>query len=98
MLELSNAAKEDNSRIDSIWSHYTEQNSHIGPWLFGDFSIADCFFAPVAFRFSTYGISLSVAAQKYSSLLLKHKSMTQWKKAALLEEEVIARDEAGIEI
>ena len=96
-LELSAAAKADNSRIDSIWSHYTEQNAHIGPWLFGEFSIADCFFAPVAFRFATYGVSLSVSAQTYSSLLLNHKSVAEWKEAGQAEIEIIARDEAGVE-
>ncbi len=96
-LELSTAAETDNSRIDSIWSHYTEKNAHIGPWLFGDFSIADCFFAPVAFRFATYNVSLSAAAQKYCSALLRHNSVVKWKDAGQIETEVIARDEAGKE-
>lgn len=95
-LELSTAAKADNARIDSIWSHYTGQNAHIGPWLFGEFSIADCFFAPVAFRFATYGVSLSASAQRYSSLLLNHKSVAKWREAAQAETEIIDRDETGI--
>ncbi|MCK5826360.1 MAG: glutathione S-transferase family protein [Desulfuromusa sp.] len=96
-LDLSSAAKVDISQIDSIWSHYTKQNSSIGPWLFGEFSIADCFFAPVAFRFSTYGVSLSESAQKYSSRLLKHASVIAWQEAARAETEIIPRDEAGTE-
>jgi len=95
-LELSSAAKVDISQIDAIWSHYTKKNLATGPWLFGDFSIADCFFAPVAFRFSTYGVSLSEAAQKYLSLLLTHKNMVEWKEAAKAETEIIPRDEAGL--
>ncbi len=94
-LELSSAAKVDISQIDSIWSHYTEKNAALGPWLFGKFSIADCFFAPVAFRFSTYGVPLSEAAQKYASRLLEHESVISWKEAAQAETEVIPRDEAG---
>ncbi len=94
-LEPSLAAKGDIARIDSIWSHYTEQNSSLGPWLFGEFSIADCFFAPVASRFSTYGVTLSAAAQKYASLLLNHKSVVAWTEAARAETEIIPRDEAG---
>ena len=96
-LDLSSAAKTDIAQIDSIWSHYTDKNSPIGPWLFGHFSIADCFFAPVAFRFSTYGISLSESAQRYSSLLLKHESVAAWQEAAQAETEIIPRDEAGTE-
>ncbi|MDX2494291.1 MAG: glutathione S-transferase family protein [Desulfuromusa sp.] len=94
-LEISTAATADISRIDAIWSFYTEQNSSLGPWLFGKFSIADCFFAPVAFRFSTYGASLSETAQKYLSLLLTHKNVVEWKEAAKAETEIIPRDEAG---
>ena len=96
-LDLSSAAKVNIAQIDSIWSHYTAKNSSIGPWLFGQFSIADCFFAPVAFRFSTYGVSLSDSAQKYLTLLLKHESVTVWQEAARAETEIIPRDEAGIE-
>ena len=94
-LELSAAAKADISRIDSIWSYDTKQNGQIAPWLFGKFSIVDCFFAPVAFRFATYGVSLSAPAQKYSSQLLNHPSVVTWKAAALAETEIILRDEAG---
>ena len=41
-------AQADIARIDAIWSESTEKNAQLGPWLFGEFSIADCFFAPVA--------------------------------------------------
>ncbi len=96
-LDLSSTAQADISQIDAIWSHYTRKNSSTGPWLFGEFSIADCFFAPVAFRFSTYGVALSEPAQKYSVSLLEHKSVVAWQNAAQSETEVIPRDEAGIE-
>ena len=96
-IDLSPAAEIDISQVDSIWSHYTTKNSSIGPWLFGNFSIADCFFAPVAFRFSTYGISLSKPAQSYASRLLEHESVVAWQKAARAETEIIPRDEAGTE-
>ena len=94
-LDPSSAAKVDIAHIDSIWSYYTEKNSPFGPWLFGEFSIADCFFAPVALRFLTYGVTLSAAAQKYASLLLKHKSVVAWTEAAQAEIEIVPRDEAG---
>ncbi len=95
-IDLSAAAKEDIARIDSIWSFYCEQNSEIGPWLFGSFSIADCFFAPVALRFETYGTALSASAQRYSSQLLRHPSVVRWKEAGCAETEIIPEDEAGV--
>ena len=51
----------DVARIDEIWSSCRKEHGGGGDWLFGDFSIADAMFAPVFFRFQTYGASLSPA-------------------------------------
>ena len=50
-IQISTNAQKDIERINTIWSEYTRENEKFGPWLFGNFSIADCFFAPVAFGF-----------------------------------------------
>ncbi len=44
-------------------------SSNGGPFLLGDFSIADCMFFPVAARFRTYGVALPDDAQAYSAAL-----------------------------
>ena len=49
----------DVARIDEIWSGCRKEHGNAGGWLFGDFSIADAMFAPVFFRFQTYGAALS---------------------------------------
>ncbi|MEJ2445723.1 MAG: glutathione S-transferase family protein, partial [Exilibacterium sp.] len=95
-VEISPAAEDDISRIDSIWSECTQKYSYIGPWLFGEFSIADCFFAPVALRFATYGVPLSNYANQYSKLLRNHKCMINWVESAKAETEIVVEDEAGI--
>ena len=95
-IEISPEANQDISRIDSIWSEFTEQHSQMGPWLFGKFSIADCFFAPVALRFLTYGVSLSAQAQQYATLLLNHQCVIDWAQAGRAETEIAAEDEAGM--
>lgn len=94
-VKLSIAAQADIAYIDAIWSNCLKQNAHLGPWLFGEFSIADCFFAPVASRFSTYGIALSESAQNYVTQVLGHQSLVAWTEAAKAETEVIPQDEAG---
>jgi glutathione S-transferase len=66
-------------------------------FLFGKFSIADCFFAPVVFRFMTYGIELSEASRAYMKSMLELESMKKWLSKAVLETEVIPEDEAGAE-
>ncbi len=95
VVTLSETAQKDITRIDQIWSSLTHKHRDNGPWLFGEFSIADCFFAPVAFRFQTYNIELSVAAQNYCSHLLSNESTLRWLKDAQAETEVIPADEAG---
>lgn len=95
-VKLSATAKADIGRIDSIWSECTAKNAQLGPWLFGEFSIADCFFAPVASRFATYSTPLSAAAQNYADCLLRHESYIRWAEAAKSETEIIPEDEAGI--
>lgn len=96
-LQLSEAVQRDIRRIDEIWAHYPPQ--HGGRFLFGDFSIADCFYAPVAMRFATYdGIALSAEAQAYSERLRQHKAIAAWCEGARAETAIVPADEAGEEI
>ena len=74
----SEAAMEDIRRIDAIWSEYAEKASCGNTYLFGKFSIADCFFAPIALRFKSYGISLSANATRYQESILSHRSVCTW--------------------
>ncbi|WP_320824327.1 glutathione S-transferase family protein [Reinekea sp.] len=90
---LSAALKIDIARIDTIWSEH-----HRAGWLFERFGIADCFYAPVALRFETYNIDLSPAARAYQLKLLAHPALQLWIEAARAETEVVAADEAGVEV
>jgi glutathione S-transferase len=66
--------------------------------LFGQFSIADCFYAPVVLRFKTYGIDLGPAANDYYESMLAHPSLQKWVAHALEETEIVPEDEAGVDI
>jgi glutathione S-transferase len=57
----------DVARICDIWRASLSSNG--GPFLLGDFSIADCMYFPVAARFRTYGVVLPDDARAYSSAL-----------------------------
>lgn len=98
IVELTDQAKIDIQRVDDIWSEYVEKDNKGELRLFGSFSIADCFFAPVVFRFKTYGIQLSEKADDYYQSMLKHPSMNKWLTSALTETEFIKEDEAGVEV
>lgn len=96
-LVLSEAVRADIRRIDDIWSHYPAQ--HGGDWLFEEFSIADCFYAPVAMRFLTYeGVELSAAARQYWQRLSDHPAVQAWRQGAVAETQTVQQDEAGTEI
>ncbi|ANG63222.1 glutathione S-transferase [Marinobacterium aestuarii] len=93
---VSPALKRDIARIDQIWSECRETYSGLGPWLFGEFSIADCMFAPVAFRFHTYEVKLSDPAAQYMQFVLSHGKMYDWAEQARTEPETIEMEEVGI--
>jgi glutathione S-transferase len=75
----------DTARIDAIWSGCREEHRGAGRWLFGDFSIADAMFAPVFFRFQTYGATLSPASQTYLNHALQDTDLRDWQEAASRE-------------
>lgn len=92
-LVLSEGALKDITRIDAIWSEQMEQYPE--GWLFGEWSIADAMFAPVALRVETYGIKLSDKALQYQQRVLNSPSIKKWLAEASLEKDIVEEDEAG---
>jgi glutathione S-transferase len=89
------AARRDIFRIQEIWTECRARWGAGGPWLFGEFGIADAFYAPVASRFTTYGVDLSPAAAAYRETVLGSSTYREWAAAGRAETEVIEEDEAG---
>jgi glutathione S-transferase len=85
----------DIERIDQLWSGSRGKYAAQGPWLFGEFSIADCMFAPVVFRFRTYGIQTSYPCRQYMQHALASVGMQLWLQQATAETETIDAEEAG---
>jgi glutathione S-transferase len=77
----------DIARIQSIWIDCLERSG--GPLLFGAFSIADAFFAPVVTRFRTYGVELPPPLARYADTVLGLAAMQRWIETAAAETEVI---------
>lgn len=80
-------------RIEQIWAGHCPKSG----WLFGDFSIADCFYAPVAMRFKTYGLAdeLSPPAKSYYDFICASTVVQQWCDMAMAESSVVLEDETG---
>jgi glutathione S-transferase len=76
----------DIGRISEIWEECLCRFGH-NEFLFGDFSLADAFFAPVVTRFDTYGVALPPALSAYCDRVTRHPAVARW-----IEE---ARAEAG---
>lgn len=57
--------------------------AHGGPWLFGERSIADAFFAPVATRFRTYGVTLDFQCQAWVDTVLSDRDFREWEAACI---------------
>jgi len=74
-------------RIEAIWSEALAASG--GPFLFGAFSIADAFYAPVVTRFVTYAVPLPPPLVAYSDRLLATAPMQAWTAAAHVEAEII---------
>ena len=64
-----------------------------GPWLFGDYSVADAMFAPIASRFRTYGIDVPPDTRAWIERTLEDPPMREWYAAAAAEPETIERSE-----
>jgi glutathione S-transferase len=79
----------DIDRIDDLWCACRTQYGSGGGWLFGEFSIADAMFAPVLFRFQTYGADLGPESRSYLEFALADPDVRDWQQAALVENHVL---------
>lgn len=78
----------DLARLVVLWTQMRERFGAGGPWLFGDWSIADAFFTPVAARVRHFQIDLSAhgddgTAAVYVAALLDQPHFREWEAAAL---------------
>lgn len=87
----SDTALRDITRIQQIWDGRLSRTG--GPWLFGEFSIADAFFAPIALRFATYRTPLTPLSMSFQSRILVDPAVQEWCGQAAAEMEWVAADE-----
>jgi len=90
------ALEADVERIDEIWNDCRVRfRKDDGPWLFGEYSVADAMYAPVVLRFNTYGAHVSQTARWYMATVLEDAALQEWLQAAKQEPWTIATDEVG---
>jgi glutathione S-transferase len=91
--DLTDNAKADIARIQTIWTDARARFGAAGPFLFGKFSAADAMYAPVVSRFETYAIDVSAPVKAYMQAMIALPAWQEWRRAALRETWVIAKFE-----
>jgi len=87
-LELTEATQGDVRKVVRLWRALKQGYGQGGPFLLGQWSIADAFFTPVATRFRTYNVDLSDygddgPAAAWCALALQQPEFLEWERLAL---------------
>ncbi len=85
----------DIARIEDLWADCRRRFGASGPWLFGEYSVADAMYAPVILRLRTYGAHLRPLSAEYSATVLADPHMRDWLSAAEAESWSIEASEIG---
>lgn len=81
----------DVERMVSMWTELL--NQHKGPMLFGEFSIADAYFAPVCMRLKNYALPVPAHISDYIQRVCALPGVKTWISDALAEQDFVAVDE-----
>ena len=79
---LDDAVRKDIARIQTAWRDCRRAHAQDGSFLFGAFTIADAFFAPVVTRFRTYGVDMEGVCRNYAEAVWAHEHVQEWAAAA----------------
>ena len=85
------AVRADVERIIQMWRELLQ--AHGGPMLFGEFSIADAYFAPVLMRIRTYGLPVPDDVAAYVERVCALPGVQAWIEGALAERDFIDFEE-----
>jgi glutathione S-transferase len=83
--------RHDVERIERMWTQQLDGSG--GPMLFGGFSAADAFYAPVCSRVVSYALPISKAARAYVEGVTALPAVAEWNRAALQEADFLDFDE-----
>jgi glutathione S-transferase len=78
---IDEAARGEIDRVGAMWEALRKEYKAKGPYLFGEWSMADCMYLPVCARFDNYLVDLSKwpEAQAYSKMMLALPLFQEWK-------------------
>lgn len=85
------AVRADVARLSAMWEELLTQYG--GPMLFGHFTVADAYFAPVCARLKTYALPVSPAVAGYVERVLALPGVQAWIDGALAERDFLDFEE-----
>ncbi len=91
VMRESGEAARDLERIEQMWTQQLAASG--GPFLFGEFGIADAYFAPVCTRIQTYGLAVNPASRGYLERIFALPAFQSWRQDALAERDFLDFDE-----
>lgn len=98
-LGITEACAKDVAAVQILWQQCRDLTQQLGVpdsgYLFGEFSIADAFFAPVVIRLNGYAVPTSAATQAYVQTMLANPAVAAWVSAGQAETTILAEEEVG---
>ena len=85
------AVRADLARIVDMWSRLLRE--HQGSMLFGEFTIADAYFAPVVMRLITYALPVPADVAAYMERVTRLEGVSAWIEGALREHDFLDFEE-----
>lgn len=92
-MPLNALLQKDIGRIETSWGDALQRSG--GPFLFGEFTIADAMYAPVVLRFYSYQPDVLSTTETYMQTIAALPALQSWMEAGRAEHEIIKEDEIG---
>ncbi len=89
------AVRADLARLELLWGT-ARATAGPGPWLFGAYSAADAFYAPVAMRIAGYDLPVGDHARAYVEAHLAHPPLRAWRAEGEARDRTIANYDKGL--
>jgi glutathione S-transferase len=83
--------RSDLARLQAMWTEALQRSG--GPFLFGAYSVADAYFAPVVGRLRTYALPVEPAVAAYCDRVWASAGVAAWVRDALAEQEYLDFEE-----
>jgi glutathione S-transferase len=91
VLRDQSGVRDDLDRITQMWSNLLRE--HGGPMLFGAFSVADAYYAPVVMRLRTYELPVPEDVAAYMQRVVELAGVQAWIADALREQDFLDFEE-----